>query len=447
MGYLFADTYKNICRYVSEAKEWYVYDGRIWKIDAGALCVSKYAKMLTYSLLDVTKDIATESQQDWLKFVARMFSNKSRDAMIESAKSVYYISHDIFDKNIHLFNCQNGTLNLNTGEFKSHNPNDFICKISNVIYNPECVCERWDRFIDEIMQGDIDTAKFLQKSLGYSLTGDTSEEIFTIFYGSTTRNGKGTTCETMIHLMGDYGRTVNPETIAQKQTINGGGPSEDIARLRGARFVNMSEPDKGLRLNAALIKQLTGGDTILARFMYQGNFEFKPEFKIFINTNHRIKINDDSIFSSGRLHEIPFERHFEESEQDKGLKSFFKQSENISGIFNWLYSGLKLMKEEGLIQPKAVINSTKQYRDESDIIGQFINECLVYSATVKTPFKDIYSAYESWCKGYGYAPLNNRNMTSDMRHKGLNVDKGTGNKTYLFEYGLVIEENISGDWL
>jgi putative DNA primase/helicase len=200
--------------------------------------------------------------------------------------------------------------------------------------------------------------------------------------------------ETILHLMGDYGRTAQPESIAQKQTANGSTPSEDIARLRGARFVNMSEPNKGLRLNAALVKQMTGGDTITARFLHQNSFEYKPEYKLFINTNYLPYVSDDSIFASERVKLIPFERHFEESERDKGLKEFFRQPENISGILNWLIEGLKLMYEEGLELPQAVKNAITQYREESDKEGLFFCECIIEKKGIKTPMKDIYECYK-----------------------------------------------------
>jgi putative DNA primase/helicase len=286
------------------------------------------------------------------------------------------------------------------------------------------------------MQDDTDKAQFLQKGLGYSLTGDTSEECFFILYGNTTRNGKGTTTEAILHLMGDYGKTAQPESIAKKQTANGSAHSEDIARLKGARFVSISEPDKGLRLNSALVKQLTGGDTITARFLYQSSFEYKPEFKPFISTNHLPHISDDTTFASGRVKVIPFERHFAEHEQEKGLKSLFRQPQNSSGILNWLIEGLILMRKEGLQQPQAVKDAISQYRIESDTVGLFIDECIVANEHCKTLLKHIYEGYKQWCDEYGYNPVNSRNLIDGLRKKGYEVKRGTGNKSYLYGYSV-----------
>lgn len=300
-GYLFADTYRNISRYVPEAKAWYVYDGRVWKMDVGGVIVAQQAKDLTDHMLNCRKLLDDNSQEAWVKFVTARMKKPARDAMIADAASVYPVSIMEFDKNPYIFNCQNCTLDLKTFKIHKHRAEDYLSKLSNVVFDKDAKCERWNRFIDEIMRGDADTAKFFKKALGYTLTGETAEECFFILYGATTRNGKGTAMESALYMLGDYGKTAQPETKAQKQTTHGAGPSEDIARLRGARFVNMSEPDKGLRLNSALVKQMTGGDTMTARYLHQNSFEFRPEYKLFINTNHLPRVGDDSIFKSGRV--------------------------------------------------------------------------------------------------------------------------------------------------
>lgn len=437
IGYLFADTYKNVSRFVPEAKSWYYYDGKVWKQDVEGLNVTEQGKDLCKFLLKCAFDIKdSEQKMSFLKFYMKAAGNKGRKIMIEEARSVYPVRITEFDADPYIFNCQNCTLDLKDFTMHAHKPEDFLSKISNVNFDKDAKCERWESFVKEVMQDDIETAKYLQKSLGYALTGDTSEECFFILYGATTRNGKGTSMETIIHLLGDYGKTAQPESIAQKQTSNSGSPTEDIARLKGARFVNMSEPDKGLRLNSALVKQLTGGDTVTARFLHQNSFEYRPEYKLFINTNHLPKVGDDSVFSSGRVKLIPFERHFEENEQDKGLKVFFKNPENISGIFNWCVEGLKLMRDEGLQSPPKVIEATKQYREDSDTVGLFVKECLVKDVSRRTLLKAVYADYFKWCTEYGYSPLGSRNLSSELRRRGMNIDRAQANKFFLFGYYL-----------
>lgn len=164
--------------------------------------------------------------------------------------------------------------------------------------------------------------------------------------------------------------------LQAKFNSQSGGPSEEIARLAGSRFVNISEPEKKITLDAALTKRLTGNDTITARYLHENSFEFRPNFKIFINTNHRPNITDLTLFESGRIKIIPFDRHFEENEQDKDLKSTFAKPENMSGILNWMLEGYKLFRSQGLAMPDSVVQATTDYQIFSDKMGQFLMNAL-----------------------------------------------------------------------
>lgn len=235
----------------------------------------------------------------------------------------------------------------------------------------------------------------------YGLTGDTSEECFFMFYGATTRNGKGTIMESYMKMQGEYGRTARPETITQKDKPNGGAPSEDIARLDGARVVNISEPGKQMVLSAALVKTLTGNDTINARFLNENSFEFVPQFKLFINTNHLPKVTDPTVFNSGRVKVIPFNRHFNEAEQDKGLKRKLRKSEALSGILNWCLDGLWMLRETGLEMPTDVLKATAQYRRDSDKVARFVDEMLEPDPGGEIRTEDAYRAFQEWCARNG----------------------------------------------
>ena len=323
IGYAFADYFKPIARFDRERGIWYVFDGKVWQPDENALAVAELAKRLADRLYTFTLQIKDEDTRNrYIKRVQKLQMRKNRRTMIEDAKSVYPVPHSIFDRNTDLFNYQNGTLNLTTGEFRPHDPADFLTLMSGIAYNPDAVCERWNRFISEVLCGDADLALYLQKALGYALTGDTSLECLFILYGATSRNGKGTTMETFLGIMGDYEKTSNPEMLSTKfGNTNASGPSEEIARLAGVRFVNISEPEKKITFNAALVKRITGNDTLNARLLHENSFDFKPNFKIFINTNYKPSVSDMTLFYSNRLKLIPFKRHFEENEQDKGLKT------------------------------------------------------------------------------------------------------------------------------
>ncbi len=411
---LFYDIYKEKICYVPESKSWYIFDNQRWVKDS-AMGIMELCKTFSESFYKYAVSLPDDTEFI-VKYATSLHGRKKRESILRDACSISPRSLSLFDNDKLLLNCQNGTYNLKTMELQPHNPNDYLTKISNVEYSENASCSRWIKFISEVMQEDKNTERFLQKAFGYCLSGEIIFECFFILYGSTTRNGKTTACETVSHLLGEYARTAQPETLAKKST-DGSTPTPDIARLKGARFLNMPEPERGLELNAALIKQLTGGDSFTGRFLHENPFEFIPEFKIFINTNHLPRTGDDTIFSSDRVKLIPFERHFNPKEQDTGLKAHFREKENLSGVFNWLIQGYKLLKEEGLIVPEKVLNATKEYRQETDIVGTFLNDTLMISEGSRITTSGLYRKYTDWIKGNGYRPLNSKNFVGELRKR------------------------------
>lgn len=423
MGNAFADYFKPIARYNSERGIWYVYDGTVWQPDMENLKVAELAKLLADKLYVFALTITEEdSRKRFIERVKKLQLRKHRDTMIKDAKSVFPISMKSFDRDIYLFNCKNGTLNLRTMEFREHRPEDYLTKVSPVIYDPDAECPRWRTFIDEIMQGDKARSNYLQKAIGYALTGDTKMECLFILYGPTSRNGKGTTMESILRIMGEYGKNADPTMLQAKFNAQSGGPSEEIARLAGARFVNISEPEKKITLDAALTKRLTGNDTITARYLHENSFEFRPNFKIFINTNHRPNITDLTLFESGRIKIIPFDRHFEENEQDKGLKQFFADPENMSGILNWMLEGYRMYRSQGLAMPDSVKQATMDYQMFSDKMGQFFDENIQEKQGSELRRGAVYKRYQEWCQENGYRAEAAKNLNTEIE-KRYRVEK------------------------
>jgi putative DNA primase/helicase len=202
-----------------------------------------------------------------------------------------------------------------------------------------------------------------------------------------------------------------------RRSVDGAAASPDMARLKGARLVTVPEPEKGLELNIALIKQLTGGDTYTARFLNANPFEFKPEFKLFINTNHLPRTADDTVFASGRVKIIPFNRQFSEQEQDKGLKKMFRHRSNKSAILNWAVTGWRLIQESGFATSPRVEAAVEAYRSEADIIGVFLSEYTVAEENGRIPTSELYALYADWAKANGYKPLSNRSFTMDIHRR------------------------------
>lgn len=404
-GNLFADWYWDVARYVPERRLWYIYDGQVWRPDLGGVGIMQLCKELACVLGLYAANVPDPRlREGYDKHVRRWLARRRRETILQDAAAVHPVRLSAFDTDPYLLNCRNGTLDLRTRAFHPHDPGDGCSRMAGVDYDPDARCPEWEKFLSEVMQGDAGRALFLQKALGYALTGDTGQECLFILYGATSRNGKGTAMETFLRLMGDYGRSARPESIAWRQSQGGGQANEDIARLAGARFVNLSEPDKKMTLNAALVKSLTGSDTITARYLHENSFEYRPQFKLFINTNYLPRINDLTLFSSGRIKLIPFERHFTEAERDPGLKQRLVRPASLSGILNWCLDGLRQLREEGFAAPPSVVQATAEYRSSMDKIGRFLDDVLERDPDGELLLSDAYQLYTAWCMRSGLRP-------------------------------------------
>ena len=414
-GKLFADYYKHILRYVPERRSWFFYSGGIWSQDTGNLKAMFYcmelAKLLHVFAIKIFND---DLRKQYMNYTRKWQTHGYRVNVLKDAQVYHPIPYALFDSDTYIFNCANGTLHLDTGSFTEHQASDRLTKISPVNYDAKAQSERWNSFINEIMSGDMEKTKFLQKILGYALSGDTRHECMSVLYGASTRNGKGTLCESVLKVFGGYGCTARPETIALKANNNSSNPSEDIARLAGVRFVNIAEPGKGLILNTSQVKSMTGNDTLNARFLHENSFDFSPQFKLYINTNYLPVVNDITIFTSGRVIIIPFERHFDEAEQDKGLKHEFASPEVQSAILNWLIRGYEMLHKEGLVQPESVIKATKQYQHDSNKTLLFVEDCMEEGANYEDYTANVYDKYRIWCTDNGQYAESMRNFKQSL---------------------------------
>ena len=422
-GGLYAEIFKDKHRYNPSRKDFMLYDGKRWIDDIEGLNARSDAKVLSDALLVYG---SSTGDSDYLKAVSNLCNIRNRNNMLQDSRDVYYFSNEDLDTNDYLLNVQNGTIDLSedTPKFLQHTPDMLLSKICNVNYNPAASCKEWEKFLGEIMQGNQEKIKYLQKIAGLSLTGNTQEETCFILYGSTTRNGKSTFCETLIYLLGDYALTMKPESLAIKQNTDSRQASGDIARLAGCRFCNASEPPKRMLIDTALLKSLLGRDSITARHLHQREFSFIPKFKLVINTNYLPAITDDTVFTSGRINVISFDRHFEPEEQDKHLKDKLRQDSELSGILNWCIDGLRMYRKEGLYTPAAVQQATETYRTDSDKIGNFIKECLTETGK-NSSIKSVYEVYSTWCSDNGYGTESKGNFISELKGKGLYATSGT----------------------
>lgn len=423
---LFATVFMDVSRYNPTKKDWMYYDGTRWVADQEGMRAKRNAKTLADVLVrySATVFLPDDKRQSYIKYAAGMMNYRSRNVMVTDAKDLNFFENMELDKDDFLLNCKNCVLDLSGDQPKAleHSADLLLSKLCNANYNPAATCTLWDKTVNEIMQGDTEKIKYLQKMSGRFLTGDTSEEEFYIFFGATTRNAKSTITELLLYLLGDYATTISPESLAIKANKDSRTASPDITKLAGTRFVVASEPPRRMLFDSSLVKTLTGRDTVSARFLHENEFQFKPKFKLILNSNYLPVINDKTVFSSNRVKVIPFERHFAEKEQNKHLKEQLQQE--IDGILNWCIEGLYMYRKEGLEPPEAVRTATHEYSEDSDKTGKFISECLVRSEH-NLAAKDVYEKYSQWCNDCGLGIDGRTSFYEELKTKNLLSKTGT----------------------
>lgn len=344
------------------------------------------------------------------KHIKSSRSNKSKTNLLKEVQHNIPIMPHQLDKHKMAFNLPNGTLSLKSGELLPAERRFFITKLSPVEYSDNADCPMWLKFLDDIFAGDKELIRYIQKAVGYSMTGDVSEQCVFFLYG-TGRNGKSTFLDVLREIFGDYMSNIQPETIMVKNNV-GSGINSDIARLKGARMVTTVEPNEGVRLNEGLIKQLTGDDTVTARKLYGNEFEFKPEFKLWMATNHKpiIRGTDEGIWR--RIHMIPFTVQIPLDKVDRQLKS--KLEREFPAILRWAAEGCMLWQREGLKPPKAVLNMVREYRREMDVISAFLDDCCEVGEGFYVKSSELYGAYSAWCEANTEYKMSNTKFSVEM---------------------------------
>ena len=427
VSYLLADFLKPTARYCDDlGGVWFAFDGQRWRKDPKACLVAERTKTLGKAIARFASMIEDDnSRKAWLKLAGRMCDTGFRRNLIDDARSVHTVSQTEFDCNGALLNCLNGTLDLRTLELREHNPDDLITKLADAEYHPGAKLPRWGAFVQEIFPDDPDTLDFLQRWLGYALCGDLSEEKMVMARGRSTRNGKSTLFEAVARTLGDYATAMNPESLAETNRSDGRAPSEDIARLRGARFVTIPEPKKTLRLDASRVKQMTGGDTIIARMLNENSVAFRSVAHLTMNANRLPEVNDLTLFSSGRVLLVPFSRHFEDWEQDTTLKAQFSTDEAKSAILAWLVEGLRRYRRDRLKPSAAMTTELQEYRESCDKVSRFISELLPQAddPTEKVPLAEVYSRYTEWCRSSGCYPEARHSFAAELGDRGIQITR------------------------
>jgi putative DNA primase/helicase len=419
---LFRDIIGKKFWYVPEC-DWFYFDGvkYVQSPEKAQLAMLAIARARAEAaLLYFSNSPKNKQMGDIIKWGLSSESNSKIKGALEIAKTMLTKHFTEFDKNPLLLCVKNGVydLRLHGDGFRQAMPEDFLHRCTNVEYKPGAECPRWEQFQQEITCNDEDMIRFKQKAYGYSLTGKTTEQCLFLCWGGGA-NGKSTELGVAEKLMGGYALST-PSSTFKEQYGNDSIPN-DIARMAGMRLVKTIEIKEGVRLNEERIKSLTGGDRISARFLHREWFDYWPEYKLWLATNHKpiIKGTDEAIWRRIRL--IPFEAHFPPEKRDPNLLDTL-QSE-LPGILNWAIEGCYFWQREGLKPIDKIKQATNEYRIESDVIERFLYERVkkVEGTTLKANL--LYKNYQNWCDESGEKPVNSTDFGLRMKEKGFRKEK------------------------
>jgi putative DNA primase/helicase len=408
---------------------WYVYDGVRWATDRTGKVMQRAKKVVQAMLNEATTISDDDKRQALIKHELRSESAPRLEAMVRLARGELPVTLDEFDSDRMLLNCKNGTLDLRTGEQREHRREDLITRVTRAAYDPKAECSLWRQFLTDVTAGNVELMSYLQRCAGYSLTGQTDEHALFLLHGNGA-NGKSTYLEVQRYVLGDYAATADFSSFMASKSS--GGPRNDLAKLHGSRFVTATEGEDGKRMAEAIVKQVTGGDTVTARFLYSEYFEFQPQFKLWLGTNHKptIRGTDEGIWR--RIRFVPFTVCIPHEKRDRQLCEKLKAEG--AGILRWAIEGLMEYQNGGLQEPATVNNATEEYRGEQDAIGHFLAARCSELPEATVAARPLYNAFKNWANETQESVMSERQFAQTLsgrgfrrvKHASSNVWKGIG---------------------
>jgi putative DNA primase/helicase len=373
-----------------------------------------------------------EKSRDALRALALKLNKKALiENVLELSSSLLPAVSNDFDKDPYLFNLANGTMDFRTGKFREHKPDDLLSKQSLIEYEPKADCPKWKTFLEQIFAQDKELIGFIQQCIGYSLTGLTDLQSLLFCFGPGG-NGKSNFFSVIKMLLGDYYVNIPIDVLLMKQRDN--NSDYQLAKLKGARVVVASEITQGKSLHESLVKDLTGGDPINARKIFESPYTFEPTHKLWLYGNHKpvIKGTDNGIWR--RILLIPFLVTIEKTKQREKSEMLSEFTAELPGILNWAIDGYRRYSlTKKLVVPECVLRATQAYREESDSLAAFIEERCTINKAFVCLCTDFLAEYKKWCESENEELTfkNSRQLNENMRERGFTTSSGGKNRTVL----------------
>lgn len=396
---------------------WLAWDGRRWLVDTTGH-VERLAQATVRAIYAEANAAQDDDTRKALGKHALASESASRQrALLDLAWSQtgIAVASDVWDRDPWLFNCANGTLDLRTGELREHRREDMLTKLAPVDYRAGASDPVLDAYLAAATQGNTAFADYLQRACGYTLTGLTDEETVFLVLGPGA-TGKSTLVEALLAAMGDYATKTSFDTFLVQRNVGGARP--DLVAMRGARMVAAVEPEKERRLATALIKELSGGDTISARALYKPPFSFRPTFKLWLAANAAPEMDDDDTGLWRRLLRLPFEHAIPEGDRDPQIKAHLTSPDGGRAVLAWAVEGCLRWQREKLRPPDMVRRATAELRREFDPLAEFFTERCVVDAGAEYEAEPLRRAYEEWARTYGAQAIGNRDWGRRLKDIG-----------------------------
>ena len=402
---------------------WLHWDGRRWAVDIDGEPIRRAKRTVRAMYAEASTIDDTEARKRLIAWATQSESEARLRAAVKLAETELevIVRPDELDADPWLFNAANGTIDLRTGALREHRREDLMTRITTVVYDPDARSDLWDGFLDRITASDADLVAFYRRAVGYSLSGHTSEEVLFFAHGPTA-TGKSSKLEAIRAVLGEYAATADFETFLKRH--GDAGIRNDVARLAGARLVISVEVDDGKALAEGLLKLLTGGDTVAARFLYRETFEFRPMFKLWLAANERPRVNADDAAMWRRILQLPFVNVIPEAERDERVKLALRTDPGVqSAILAWAVQGCLEWQQRGLDVPAVVRDYTNAYRAEQDPLRDWLTDCTADDRSAWTSAADLGNSYRAWCEENGERALTPQKLGSLLERKGYPAER------------------------